>query len=280
MSVNGLAYHTVVNAMEAASGWTPQLRFRSAVLSSLDGHLPYERYYRAGHARRKANTGADAVERDVQDWLSIDLNPVVQIIRSQSNSSQVVRLFNTYNAMAKLGVRTVAAPQEGSSVMPPTINKRSRFTDLEDQEHCRLGTYLVLSSSIDIVSRNNKTQALPKIHSLSDIATNLDVAHSASAETATVFEMEGYISVSEVARKIGCHQRTLERRLQKEGLTAETIRTATRLNRATKRLRSDDSLTVIAIEEGFSDQAQMSRAFRQSCGMTPSSLRMSTELDF
>jgi len=92
--------------------------------------------------------------------------------------------------------------------------------------------------------------------------------------------MEGYISVSEVARKIGCHQRTLERRLQKEGLTAETIRTATRLNRATKRLRSDDSLTVIAIEEGFSDQAQMSRAFRKSCGMTPSSLRMSTELDF
>jgi AraC-like DNA-binding protein len=75
---------------------------------------------------------------------------------------------------------------------------------------------------------------------------------------------------------IGCHQRTLERRLREEGLTAETIRMATRLIRATKRLRSSDSLTAIAMEVGFSDQAQMTRAFRFSCGMTPSLLRLTT----
>lgn len=68
-------------------------------------------------------------------------------------------------------------------------------------------------------------------------------------------------------------QRSLERKLRAEGLTAEALRQAVRMVRATDRLGSDDSLTTIAIEEGFSDLSHMTRSFKTSAGMQPSLLR-------
>lgn len=57
--------------------------------------------------------------------------------------------------------------------------------------------------------------------------------------------------IAELARKLGCHQRSLERKLKAEGLTAESLRQAVRMIRATDRLGSSDSLTTIAIEEAL-----------------------------
>ena len=88
-----------------------------------------------------------------------------------------------------------------------------------------------------------------------------------------VFEAMGHVAVGEVARRLGCHQRTLERRLRQQGLTAEALRLASRLINATRRLGSEESLTTIAIDEGFSDLSHMTRAFRRSCGMAPSLCR-------
>ena len=88
-----------------------------------------------------------------------------------------------------------------------------------------------------------------------------------------VFESEGHLSIRNVAARIGCHQRTLERRLRQHGMTAECLRQASRLIRVMDRLSSSQSLTVIAIEEGFADSAHMTRAFQSSCGMPPSMIR-------
>ena len=274
MSANGMAYHTVVHALEAAPGWTSQRRFASAVAHSINGHLPYQRYHAAGRARRKANAREGVVERLVNDWLLVDLNPAVQLVRSVNRPALAVSLYNAYNASANLAVRTNAAIFSSPSGEPSAvIAKRVLLSSQIDPELCRIGTISILNAIMEIVARNEHERLVPKIYCLSDIAIHLGVERSAGAEVAHVFEAEGYIPVGEVARRIGCHQRTLERWLREEGLTAEAIRMSTRLIRATKRLRNSESLTAIALEEGFSDQAQMTRAFRSSCGMTPSTLR-------
>ncbi|WP_124450419.1 helix-turn-helix domain-containing protein [Paucibacter sp. KBW04] len=262
-----------MHALEASSGWTPQARFASAVTHVIHGHLPYARYHAAGRVRIKSRSGVGVIERLVQDWLTSDLNPAVQIFRSHSQTANALRCYNAYNASANLAIRTTAASQVPSGGSKPIIQRRELLSTRDDPEPCRLGSMLVLQTVMDIVARNENGISTPRILSLPDLAIHLGVARSASAEVAVVFDAEGYVPVGEAARLIGCHQRTMERRLREEGLTAEAIRTATRLIRATKRIRSSDSLTTIALEEGFSDQAQMSRAFRLSSGMTPSLLR-------
>jgi AraC-like DNA-binding protein len=107
----------------------------------------------------------------------------------------------------------------------------------------------------------------------SEVARYLAVEHAAGAHAAAVFEHEGAIPIPQLARHLGCSQRTLERRLREEGLTAELLRSAVRLLRATERLRHGGSLTEVAVDEGFSDLAHMSRSFQASCGMSPTLLR-------
>lgn len=268
--MSGLAYHLVVNALEGASGWTPRSRFASSVAHAINGHLPYSRYIAAGRTRERERASEGEIERLVRDWVATDLNPAIQMARSTSQLAKAVHVYNTYNSSAGLSVRTTV-----SSVGPnsQSITKRDLLATDEDPAPCRIGSLMVLDYVINTVQRNERERLAPKIFSLVDIAGYLGVAASAGGEAALVFEREGYIPVADVARKLGCHPRTLERRLREEGLTAEALRMATRLIRATSRLRSTESLTTIAFDEGFADQAHMSRAFRASCGISPSTVR-------
>jgi transcriptional regulator GlxA family with amidase domain len=87
--------------------------------------------------------------------------------------------------------------------------------------------------------------------SLTTIANILGVEASAAGEVALVFESEGHLPIASVARKLGCHQRTLERRWRESNITAEALRQASRLIRTSHRLSSFDSLTIIALTKVF-----------------------------
>ena len=272
--MSGLAYHLVVNAMEGRAGWTPIARFSSAVARSINGHLPYHRYHTAGRARKQEGIGLGVIERLTRDWLATDLNPAVQLVRSLRQPSNALRAYNTYNASAQLGVRTnVAALRPDNAGNSPIVAKRDLLATVDDPEQCRLGTIIVADSLFGMVQRNAKARLAPEPFSLLDIARYLGVESSAAAEVAWVFGSKGHIPIALVAQELGCHQRTLERRLREEGLTAESLRQSSRLIRVMGRLRSMESLTNIAIDEGFSDQAHMTRAFQTSCGMPPSVIR-------
>lgn len=269
-----LAYHTVVHAMEGRSGWTPISRFAASVGHAINGHLSYSRYHLAGKARKRAGAGEEAVERDVRDWLTTDLNPVVQAVRSTKDTSRVIEGYNAYNGSAHLGVQTqVSTLKRGQEDNTLIVAARRPVTTEDDPELCRLGTVVVLHYLLDAVRENERRGRAGAVFSLFDVASQLGVESSAAAEVAQVFDVEGAMSLAELAGKLGCHPRTLERRLREEGITAEALRQASRLIRATRRLHSADSLTAIAVEEGFSDQAHMTRSFRFSSGMTPSLLR-------
>ena len=147
------------------------------------------------------------------------------------------------------------------------------LADGDDPHLCRVGTLIAFDNVVGIVRLNEASGMPAPPSSLLSVAKHLGVEHSTAAEVALVFEAEGHVSIVEVAALLGVHQRTLERRLRSAGLTADALRQAARLMRATNRLASTESLTTIAADEGFADLAHMTRAFRASCGMPPSLMR-------
>nr|WP_315392227.1 helix-turn-helix transcriptional regulator [uncultured Duganella sp.] len=269
--MNSLAYHVVVHALEGRAGWTPMSRFAATVAHIIDGHLPYHRYNAAGHARAAEGMTEGQIERSVREFLLTDLAPGVGTISRLMTPAVVIAGFNAYNASAGIAVRTnVSMPSEGERA--PVVAQRRMLVQAADPGPCRVGTLAMFDGLLSFVGRNAKLAAPPRAD-LGTVAELLGVRGSAAAEAAWIFEREGSMPVAELARKLGCHQRSLERKLKAEGLTAEALRQAARMLRAADRLSSDDSLTTIAVEAGFSDLSHMTRSFKTSSGMQPSALR-------
>lgn len=266
-----LAYHVVVHALEARAGWTPARRFAAAVHHCLHGHLPYSRYLAAGAEARRQRTSESRVQRWVEDWLATDVNPVVQILGGLTVPANTAWGLNAYTRSAYVGVRTTIALPDTAT--PHLQVRRELLAGQHDPTLCRAG---VLSTMESLLTRThtNALQAAPTgLRLLSDLARQLGVERLAGAQLAAVFEAQGPLPIPLAANQLGCHPRTLERRLREEGLTAEAVRQATRLLGAARALRAAENLTGIAHQHGFSDLSHMSRAFSEACGMAPSLLR-------
>ncbi|MGK5035415.1 helix-turn-helix transcriptional regulator [Janthinobacterium sp. LB3P118] len=273
---HSLAYHAVVNAMEGKAGWTPMSRFASAVSHAISGHLPYQRYHAAGMERTVQGSGAGVIERMVNDFLATDINPNYLLLSSFQREADVLIAFNAYNQSAALGVQT----NVGAKGYARILGNRSRGgsssslgVGASDPDGCRHGTLAIVEAMLSTTRRNAAAPGGAEKRSLTTVAKLLGVESSVAGEAALVFESEGSLPIARVASSLGCHQRTLERRLRESGLTAELLRQASRLIRASRRLSSPDSLTTIAFAEGFSDLAHMTRAFQSASGMPPSLIR-------
>lgn len=269
--MNSLAYHVVVHALEGRAGWTPISRFASTVAHIIDGHLPYERHNAAGRARAAEGATEGQIEAAVREFLLTDLSVGVGTISRLRTPSIAIAGFNAYNASARIAVRT-SVSMLGGCGRAPVVAHRRMLVEAADPDACRVGTMAMFEGLLSFVGRNEKLGEPPRA-SLAAVAEQLGARGSAAAEAAWVFELEGSMPVAELARKLGCHQRLLERKLKAEGLTAEALRQATRMLRAADRLGSGATLTTIAIEAGFSDLSHMTRSFKTSAGMQPSALR-------
>lgn len=267
-----LAYHVVVHALEGRAGWTPASRFAAAVAHAIDGHLPYERYNAAGRARAAERATEGQIERAIRELMLFDLTPGVRIIGNLSIPQFVIEGFNAYNASSGVAVRTNVSMPRGGGRVPIVVAKREMRVSAPDPHPCRLGTLALFDGMVSSAERNAKLGEPVRRPNLSELADMLG-ARGAASDAALVFETEGAMSISELARMLGCHKRSLGRKLKEEGLTAEALRQAVRMIRATDRLGSSESLTTIAIEEGFSDLSHMTRSFKTSAGMQPSLLR-------
>ncbi|OYQ42394.1 hypothetical protein CHU94_02875 [Rhodoferax sp. TH121] len=266
-----LAYHVVVHALEARAGWTPVRRFAAAVSHCLDGHLPYSRYLMAGAEAKRRRTGESAVQRWVEDWLATDLNPVVQTMGQLTLPANTAWALNAYTRSAQVGVRTTIA-------LPPAAHQqlqvhRELLASDTDPALCRAGVVSTMETLLAQTRKNAMGMAPAGLRPLSSLARVLGVERLAAAQLAGVFEAQGPIPIPLAARQLGCHHRTLERRLREEGLTAEAVRQTVRLLSATHGVRGTRSLTEVAHQTGFSDLSHMSRAFGAACGMAPSLLR-------
>lgn len=270
-----LAYHVVVHALEARAGWTPVRRFAAAVQHSLGGHLPYSRYLSAGAEAQRRRSSESSVQRWVGEWLGTDVNPVIQTMGRLTVPANTAWALNAYTRSAQVGVRTtIALPSAASQQLQV---QRELLASHTDPALCRAGVVSTMEALL--AQTRNQAQGATAIgyRSLSGLARGLGMERLAAAQLATVFETQGPLPIPLAARALGCHQRTLERRLREEGLTAEAVRQSVRLLNATHDLRGPRSLTDIAHHAGFSDLSHMSRAFGAACGMAPSLLRQAAQ---
>lgn len=271
MTAKALAYHTVVHAMEAKAGWNADRRFAAAVGHAIDGHLAYERYHTAGRERARDGIGEDGIKRLVRDFLETDINPALMLIGNLSRVETALRAYNAYNASANLAVRTnVELNEPGARGVKRLAVERNLLTGADDPGPCRMATLTIAATVVEHVQSGGAWLSRPQ--SVSHLAEILGRGYGVGADVARAIEDDWLAPLSALPQKLGCHKRTLERALQEVGLTAQALRRADRMMRATAGLFSGDSLTSIAADCGFSDTAHMTRSFRAACGMTPAML--------
>lgn len=86
--------------------------------------------------------------------------------------------------------------------------------------------------------------------------------------------LDGQGSLDQVARRVGMHRRTLNRRLRGCGLTFRALQEETRSDVARQLLRETDlPLVEIAVILGYAEPSAFTRAFRRWAGAAPSAWR-------
>lgn len=266
-----LAYHTVVHALEAKAGWSADRRFAAALAHAVDGHLGYKRYHAAGRERAREGIGEDGIKRLVRDFIETDINPAIVFLANVNRVESALRAYNVYNANANIAVRTNVSLSDASQRgVKRFAAERDLLTRADDPGPCRIATLTVISTVLEHVQSGGDCLSRPT--SVSHLAEILGRGYGVGADVARVIEDDWLAPLSLLPQKLGCHKRTLERSLREVGLTAQALRRADRMMRATAGLFSGDSLTNIAADCGFSDTAHLSRSFRAACGMTPTML--------
>ncbi len=109
------------------------------------------------------------------------------------------------------------------------------------------------------------------IHQHAYISQNTrDALHSLS---------EDCLTVNSCARQLGVSMRSLQRLIMREtGRAPGYWRQLARIRRAGRRIESDSPLAEFAFEQGYSDQAHMTRAFSAWFGMSPKKFSLQSEL--
>jgi len=289
------APEAMVLALESDVGWTAQARFARSVASAIRGHLPFGRYFEAGRRARRLGAAEGAIERATWDWMETSLHPLHGFLRGLDDPRSVVDRLNAFN-VRDLGeawdgerekhlVRGGDTGREtGQETGPPRWALTSGSGEFrlyacrvspdgfDDPEGCQAASLASITFLVE-AARRRAAGALEGPKTLSGVARELGVERTAAAEAALVFESEGSMSVEDLAKRLGCGKRSLERELQAVGLTAGALRLSSMIVGATASLHSSESLTEISAKHGFADLAHMTRAFKAACGMAPSALR-------
>ena len=86
-------------------------------------------------------------------------------------------------------------------------------------------------------------------------------------------------TLEDIAKRVKVSARTIDRHLKKEGLGFRELSDKVRFERACELLcRENASITEVALQLGFSDTANFSRAFRRVMGVSPGEYQRSTSL--
>lgn len=275
-------YHTLSRSLESATNapLTAGRLFSDAVGHVLNGFIDTDRYQRAGRLAGAKGLSESALAAIVADQLHFDMNPFVQCMLGAPSRRGALLVHQSLNQLAALAVRTEMGFDGAGALM---VTSRSASVSGEDPSACRdvhlIGMDLILGS-IDEDGTSGMADAAVKPRSrvspprrVSALAAMLGLGSGASSEAALAFESDAEMKVEDVARRLGCHRRTLQREFKASGVTAETLKRACMLSRATALLPSALTLTEIAHESGYADHAHMTRAFVASCALAPSILR-------
>lgn len=275
-----MPYQTLTRSLESAAQAPPDARgaFIHAVGHILNGIVDMDRHHRAGRLFETKRLPESTLTRIVADELRIDMNPFVQCMLRARNRHGALRVHQSLNEL--LAVKTEVGFVGGGAL---AILNRTKLPSGEDPVACRdahlIGMDIILASINEIdacagaIAGHGRVPPVSPPDRLSALSGMLGMGGGVVCDAALAFESEPSLRVDALARHLGCHQRTLQREFKAFGITAEVIKRASMLSRATTLLPSALTLTEIAHEAGYSDHAHMTRAFVASCSLAPSILR-------
>ncbi len=268
----GLAFHIAPRGLDLDRAFSPKILFADSVRHVIDGHVASGPYYRIATRRSALELAESALEARMRALFALDLNPLICMTRQLGSELALFRAWNTYQKHVTLAVRTVI---HGNSNDSYRVDRR-QITYAIDPSPARsagLCAIHILRGAARNKRECGQVAGDQPYWRLSKMATELGLRHSIVFDVAQCFEENRGLNVARLCRALGCHRRTLERQFKEFGLTVEHLKMASALAGATHSLWGSASLTEIAFEHGFSDQAHMTRAFRHACGMPPSVLR-------
>ena len=151
---------------------------------------------------------------------------------------------------------------------------------VDKRQHNRI---IVPSAVLDIPSPLANQDAflsnVKKCDELLESLPSLDRSLSTGIQRRLLYqESESSLTQEDIAKELFMSVRTLHRLLRREGITFREIANEANTLRAKRLLeQSKLSMSQIALELGYSDSANFTRAFRNQTGTTPSEYRKSLE---
>lgn len=269
---SGLAFHIAARALNLERDFSPRNLFADSVRHVVDGHVAGDRYYRIATQPGAMALGESALERRMRELFALDLNPLICMTRQLDSELALFKAWNTYQRHVSLAVQTVIRGNPNGRF---GVDRRqvAYAVDPSAARSAGLCAIDILSGAARDRRRPGGSAGAQAAACLSGIAAGLGLQHTVVFEAAVFFEENRSHNVAQLCRALGCQRRTVERHFKDFGLTALELKMASALAGATASLWGAGTLTEIAFEHGFSDQAHMTRAFRRACGLPPSVLR-------
>lgn len=269
---SGLAFHIAARALNLDRAFSPRHLFADSVRHVIDGHVAADRYYQISTHKSAVALNDSALERRMRELFALDLNPLICMTRRLGSELALFKAWNTYQEHVSLAVRTIIQGNPNASY---GVDRRqiAYAVDPPAARNAGLCAIAILSGTARSNRERGHIASDQTKWRLSRIAAELGLQHTVVFEAALFFEENRGYNVTRLCRALGCKTRTLQRHFKNFGLTPQDMKMASALAGATNSLWGQSSLTEIAFEHGFSDQAHMTRAFRHACGLPPSVLR-------
>ena len=269
---SGFSYHIAPRALNLGREFSPAILFADSVRHVINGHVDADRYYRISTTSPVRALRESSLEQRMRELFTIDLNPLIAMTRQLDSELLFFKAWNTWQKYTRLAVSTIIRGHSNESFVIEWEKVSYEF-DPPAARDAALCAFDILTGAAR-GKRGGKHEGSGKPgRRLSHIAFTLGIRDSAVGETVLCLEEKRGLNVAGLCQSLGCHPRTLERHLKAAGLTALDLKMACAIISATNMLWGEQSLTEIAYESGFSDQAHMTRAFRNACGLPPSVLR-------
>lgn len=270
---SGFAFHIAPRALDLDRDFSPRNLFADSIRHVIDGHVAADRYYQISTKSAAVALDESSLERRMRELFALDLNPLISMTRRLDSELALFKAWNTYQKHVSLAVCTTihGSPNESFKVDRQQVSYAIDPPAARNAGLCAID--ILTGAARSNRERGHMVDDQAKWR-LSRIATELGLQHTVVSEVALCFEENRDLNVAGLCRTLGCNRRTLERHIKHFGVTALDMKMACALAGATNSLWGTSSLTEIAYEHGFSDQAHMTRAFRHACGLPPSVLRL------
>lgn len=257
------SYH-LLSAGSGAIASAPRDVFAWCVRGVVQGLVDHGAYVRVSQQACHRPGAARQLRPRFAELAALDANPMAELVGGLPDEAAFRRCWNGYNRLAPLGVDTQLQPHDGTL-------RRIAHGGAADSAF-RRDTIAACVSGLraragDPDRADGARHLAAAWQALGNPGDGVPDALAALAETPEA-------DLARTAARLACSPRTLQRQLTQAGLNFGLLRQAVRIGLASRQLRRGTaSLTEVAHASGFFDSAHFTRAWRQSCGITPSDYR-------